>query len=49
MKFPVAMTEPPADWQPSEREKPVPMPRRQFAAAKDLIRWVLDQAQADRV
>jgi hypothetical protein len=44
VRFPVTMTDAPADWQPGEREKPVPMPRRQFAAAKDLIRWVLEQS-----
>jgi hypothetical protein len=46
VKFPVVTTQEPAEWSGVERDKPLGMPRSQLAAAKDLIRWVLDQAKS---
>lgn len=43
--FPVVTTAEPAEWSGVERDKPLGMPRSQLAAAKDLVRWVIEQAK----
>lgn len=45
VKFPVETTREPADWSGVERDKPLGMPRSALGAAKDLVRWVVDQAR----
>ena len=43
--FPVVTTEPPKEFDGVEREKPFGMSRSSLAAAKDLLRWVLQKAK----
>lgn len=45
MNWEVALTHPPAEWSDTEREKPLMVSRSQFGAAKDLLRWVIEQAK----
>jgi hypothetical protein len=43
VKFPVETTREPEEWAGVEREKPIALNRSQFAAAKDLVRWVIEK------
>lgn len=48
VKFVPVASVPPQDWEGlSAIEKPLALPLRQFADAKRLIRWVIDQAHAE--
>lgn len=44
VRFPVSVTEPPKQWEGVIKEKPLSMPRTEFARAKELLRWVLDRS-----
>lgn len=47
VNWPVVTTQPPADWTPGDREKPLLVSRAHFAEVKDLLRWVLEKAEAE--
>jgi len=44
VKWQVQTTGEPANWEGVERDKPLAMPKSQFAEAKDVIRWVLSKS-----
>lgn len=48
VRFPVRFTEEAKYWDGGAGEKPVGMRRAKFAEAKDLVRWVLARAAAER-